>query len=120
MERAEVWYARTATALQFVFICHDRSPHLIRTYLSRRENLLKDNTVSVLLDPPEDRRRGVLFTVNPTGVRPMRCGLRTLHLTCRRSWQPNRLRCDRLHPMTGSADRSLGHKDAVSTHHTAT
>ncbi len=67
-EETEVWYARTAAALQFVFICHDRNPQMIRTHLSRRENLLKDDNVSVLLDPLQDRRRGVLFTVNPTGV----------------------------------------------------
>ena len=67
-EETEVWYAHTAAALQFVFICHDRNPQMIRTHLSRRENLLKDDNVSVLLDPLQDRRRGVLFTVNPTGV----------------------------------------------------
>ncbi len=67
-EETDVWYARTAAAIQFVFVCHDRHVGLIRTHLSRRENILKDDNVSVLLDPLQDKRRGILFSVNPAGV----------------------------------------------------
>jgi hypothetical protein len=67
-EKTEVWLGRTKSALYFVFICHDRHPGEIRTHLARRENVLNDDNVSVLLDPFEDRRKGVLFTVNPAGV----------------------------------------------------
>lgn len=67
-ESTEVWTGRTATAVFFVFACHDKRPGLIRTHLARRENILKDDSVSVLLDPFQDQRRGILFTVNPNGV----------------------------------------------------
>ena len=67
-EETEVWLAHTKSTLYFVFICHDRQPGLIRGHLARRENVLKDDNVSVLLDPFQDRRTGVLFTVNPVGV----------------------------------------------------
>ena len=67
-EITEVWTGRTSTAIYFVFACHDRQPDLIRTHLARRENVLKDDRVSVLLDPFQDHRRGILFTVNPSGV----------------------------------------------------
>jgi hypothetical protein len=67
-EKTEVWLGHTKSALYFVFICHDRHPGEIRTHLARRENVLNDDNVSVLLDPFEDRRKGVLFTVNPAGV----------------------------------------------------
>lgn len=67
-EETEVWVGRTATALTFVFVCHDRNPESIRTHLARRENNTKDDTVSVLLDPFGDHRRGVLFSVNPSAV----------------------------------------------------
>jgi len=67
-EKTEVWMAHTKAALYFVFICHDRHPGGIRGHLARRENILKDDNVSVLLDPFQDRRTGVLFTVNPAGV----------------------------------------------------
>ena len=67
-EQTEVWIGRTAGAINFVFVCHDHRPEAIRTHLARRENILKDDTVSVLLDPFQDHRRGVLFSVNPNGV----------------------------------------------------
>lgn len=67
-ENTEVWLARTTTVLYIVFICYDQKPSQIRTHLARRENILKDDYVSVLFDPFEDRQRGVLFQVNPFGV----------------------------------------------------
>jgi len=67
-ENTEVWMARTNTALYVVFICYDRHPELIRSHLARRENITKDDYVSVVLDPFQDRQRGVEFQVNPAGV----------------------------------------------------
>lgn len=67
-EATEVWMAYTKTTLYFVFICHDSHPELIREHLARRENTFFDDTVGVLLDPFQDRRIGVYFTVNPAGV----------------------------------------------------
>ncbi len=67
-ERTEVYLARTGTALYVVFLCFDQHPELIRTHLARRENILKDDYVTVNLDPFQDRQRGVEFQVNPSGV----------------------------------------------------
>jgi len=67
-ENTEVWLARTNTALYIVFICFDRHPELIRSHLARRENITKDDYVSVMLDPFRDRQRGVEFQVNSAGV----------------------------------------------------
>jgi hypothetical protein len=67
-QNTEVWIARTKTALYLVFICFDQHPSLIRAHLARRENIQKDDSVSVLLDPFQDRQRGVRFEVNPFGV----------------------------------------------------
>ncbi len=67
-EQTEVWLGRTTAALYFVFVCHDHHPEAIRTHLARRENILKDDLASVLLDPFQDHRRGILFSVNPSGV----------------------------------------------------
>lgn len=67
-ESTEVWLGHTQNVFYFVFICHDRHPEQIRGHLARRENILTDDNVSVLLDPFQDRRKGVLFTVNPAGV----------------------------------------------------
>lgn len=67
-QRTDAWLARTRSVLYFVFACHDDHPELIRSHLARRENITKDDYVSVLLDPFQDRQRGVLFQVNPAGV----------------------------------------------------
>lgn len=67
-EKTEVWMGYTKSTLYFVFICHDSHPNLIRDHLARRENISFDDSVSVLLDPFQDRRIGVYFTVNPAGV----------------------------------------------------
>jgi hypothetical protein len=67
-EATEVWLGYTKSDLYVVFICHDRHPSEIRGHLARRENILNDDNVSVLLDPFQDHRRGTLFTVNPAGV----------------------------------------------------
>jgi hypothetical protein len=67
-EDTEVWMGYTKSSLYIVFICHDRHAGEIRGHLARRENVLNDDNVSVLLDPFQDRRRGIQFTVNPVGV----------------------------------------------------
>jgi hypothetical protein len=67
-EDTEVWLGYTRTMLYFVFVCHDRHPDQIRGHLARRENIQNDDNVSVILDPFQDRRKGVLFSVNPAGV----------------------------------------------------
>ncbi len=67
-EKTEVWMGHTKTTLYFVFICYEHRPAEIRGHLARRENIVKDDNVSVLLDPFQDRRKGIMFTVNPAGV----------------------------------------------------
>ena len=67
-EQTDVWIGHTKSTLYVVFICHDRSASAIRGHLARRENISGDDTVSVILDPFEDRQKGVVFEVNPAGV----------------------------------------------------
>jgi hypothetical protein len=67
-QKTEAWLGHTATTLYVVFVCYDTDPRLIRGHLARRENILADDTVSVLLDPFQDHRKGTLFQLNPAGV----------------------------------------------------
>ncbi|MGI4755668.1 MAG: carbohydrate binding family 9 domain-containing protein, partial [Janthinobacterium lividum] len=67
-ERTDVWMGRTATTFFVAFLCYDHHTATIRGHLSRRENISADDSVGVLLDPFQDRRRGVLFQLNPAGV----------------------------------------------------
>jgi hypothetical protein len=67
-QKTEVYLAHTKAVLYVVFICHDDRASLIRGHLARRENILTDDNVTILLDPFQDRRRGILFSVNAVGV----------------------------------------------------
>jgi hypothetical protein len=67
-EDTEVWMGRTKAALYVVFTCHDHHTDQIRGHLARRENILNDDNVTMILDPFHDHRKGVLFKVNPAGV----------------------------------------------------
>ena len=67
-QKTVAYLGHTATTLYVVFVCFDTSPRLVRAHLARRENVLADDNVSVLLDPFQDRRRGILFQLNPVGV----------------------------------------------------
>ena len=67
-EKTEVYVGRTRTTLQVGFVCHDAHPGLIRRHMARRENILTDDNVGILLDPFADRRHGILFQVNALGV----------------------------------------------------
>ena len=75
-EKTEVWLGRTQTRLFAVFICYDSRPSLIRAHLARRENIDQDDSVSLLVDPFQDRRRGILFQVNPMRAVRRRVGWR--------------------------------------------
>ncbi len=67
-EPTEVWLGRTSTTLFAVFVCFDHQPATLRGHLARRENISNDDSVGLLLDPFQDRRRGILFQLNPAGV----------------------------------------------------
>ena len=67
-QKTVAYVGHTSTALYVAFMCFDTNPKLIRGHLARRENILTDDTVSVLVDPFQDRRRGILFQLNPVGV----------------------------------------------------
>jgi hypothetical protein len=67
-QETEVYVGRTQSTLYFVFVCHDDHPGEIRTHMARRENVTTDDNVTVLLDPFQDKRKGVLFQINPNGV----------------------------------------------------
>ena len=67
-QKTEVYIGYTTDTLYVTFLCFDTNPELIRAHLTRRENVTNDDTVSVLLDPFQDRRRGILFKLNAAGV----------------------------------------------------
>ena len=67
-EKTVAWFGYTSTTLYVVFACYDHTPAMIRGHLTRRENIMSDDNVAVLVDPFQDRRRGILFELNPANV----------------------------------------------------
>jgi len=61
-----VWYSPTALCVGI--IAHDREPGSIRATMADRDNLDRDDTVTIYLDTFNDRRRAFFFTVNPLGM----------------------------------------------------
>ena len=61
-----VWYS--PTALHFGIIAHDSHPEAIHATVADRDNLTRDDTVTIYLDTFSDRRRAFFFTVNPLGI----------------------------------------------------
>jgi hypothetical protein len=53
--------------LYVVFVCHD-NPSKIRANLSRRESIMSDDVVGLVLDTYHDGHRSYLFLANPLGI----------------------------------------------------
>jgi len=54
--------------LYAVFICWDTEPEKIRAHMARREDILSDDSVEIMLDTFHDARRGYAFSANPFGI----------------------------------------------------
>ena len=66
-ERTEVlvWYA--PDAIYFGVVAHDSQPSSIRATVADRDNLDREDSVTIYLDTFNDRRRAFVFAVNPLG-----------------------------------------------------
>ncbi|HEX6972774.1 MAG TPA: DUF5916 domain-containing protein, partial [Vicinamibacterales bacterium] len=61
-----VWYS--PEAIHFGIIAHDRSPSTIRATSADRDNLDREDNVTIYLDTFNDRRRAFFFAVNALGA----------------------------------------------------
>jgi hypothetical protein len=61
-----VWYS--PTAIHFGVIARDRDPGSIRATVADRDNIDREDRVTIYLDTFDDRRRAFLFGVNALGV----------------------------------------------------
>src|SRR5574338_543225 len=60
-----VWYA--PDAMYFGIVAHDRDPSSIRATVADRDNLDREDSVTIYLDTFNDHRRAFFFAVNPFG-----------------------------------------------------
>jgi len=62
------YIAYDAKNLYFAFQCYDSEPGKIRANISKRDDIMSDDIVGVLLDTFNARQRGYLIAVNPYGI----------------------------------------------------
>src|ERR1700737_1852249 len=67
-ERTEVYLGYDRKNLYVAFVCFAQQPGKLRAHMTRREDISGDDTVQVMLDTFQDRRRAYVFASNPLGV----------------------------------------------------
>ncbi|HET9003636.1 MAG TPA: hypothetical protein VFN39_06500, partial [Gemmatimonadaceae bacterium] len=56
------------TAIHFGIRAYEEHGNVVRATLADRDNIAADDRIQILLDTYDDRRRALLFAVNPLGV----------------------------------------------------
>ena len=64
----EVWAAYDETNLYFAFYAHDNEPNKIKTSITKRDNIIPDDWVGVLVNTAGNRQNGYGFYNNPSGI----------------------------------------------------
>lgn len=64
----EVWMAYNNEFLYFAFKCYDPKPETIKTSLSPRDKITRDDWVAVVLDSVGNKQTSYEFYVNPNGI----------------------------------------------------
>ena len=54
--------------LYVAFVCHDKTPKLIRAHMLARDSLGDDDNVEIMLDTFHDQRRAFIFKTNALGI----------------------------------------------------
>ena len=67
-QRTEAYLGYDSKNLYAIFICFDSEPQKLRARLSRRDDLIDDDSVEIMLDTFNDHRRAYTFLSNPLGV----------------------------------------------------
>ena len=66
-EQTKAYLSYDDSNLYVAFVCRDK-PERIRARMTKREDILSDDLVSITLDTFHDRRRAYVFSVNPLGI----------------------------------------------------
>ena len=67
-QRTDTYLGYDDKNLYAIFVCFDSEPQKLRARLSRREDIIEDDSVELMLDTFHDRRRAYAFLANPLGV----------------------------------------------------
>lgn len=64
----KIWAAYDKKNLYFAFKCFDPEPHKIKTSISRRDNISRDDFVGIQLDASGGKQTRYDFYINPNGI----------------------------------------------------
>ena len=67
-QRTETYLGYDDKNLYAIFVCFDTEPKKLRARLSRRDDVIDDDSVEIMLDTFHDHRRAYTFLVNPVGI----------------------------------------------------
>ncbi len=67
-QETKVWTAYDNKNLYFAFKCYDTEPNKIKTSISRRDNIGRDDWVGVIIDTMANKQSSYEFYVNPNGI----------------------------------------------------
>jgi hypothetical protein len=67
-QQTKVWAAYDAKNLYFAFKCYDNEPQKIKTSISQRDKIFRDDYIAVLLDAMGNTQSGYEFYINPSGI----------------------------------------------------
>jgi hypothetical protein len=67
-QQTEAYLSYDAQNLYVIFIGRDAEPRRVRANMTKREAIMGDDLVGVILDTFHDRHRGYEFIVNPLGI----------------------------------------------------
>jgi hypothetical protein len=67
-QKTDVWAAYDSENLYFAFKSHDTEPDKIKTSLSPRDNIARDDLIGVLLDALGNKQTNYEFYCNPNGI----------------------------------------------------
>ncbi|UCH98517.1 MAG: hypothetical protein JSV88_17170 [Candidatus Aminicenantes bacterium] len=67
-QETKVWAAYDRRNIYFAFKCFDTEPHKIKTSITQRDNISRDDHVGILLDASGTKQTNYEFYINPNGI----------------------------------------------------
>ncbi len=67
-QKTKIWMVYDSQNLYFGFKCYDIEPNKIKTSISKRDNIGRDDWVGVLIDTMGTKQTSYEFYVNPSGI----------------------------------------------------
>jgi hypothetical protein len=67
-QETDIWMAYDERNLYFAFKCYDTEPDKIKTSISKRDNILRDDWIGILLDSLGNKQTSYEFYINPNGI----------------------------------------------------